>query len=50
MGIQRRRQRQSLEGHDNPSDHTLLIHLGITVFFINNYKKQDTGKYKNLMN
>ena len=42
--------RGSLEGHDNPPDYTLLIHLGITVFFINNYKKQDIGKQINLMN
>ena len=49
-GIQRGRQRQSLEGPDNPPDYTLLIHLGITVFFINNYKKQDIGKHINLMN
>lgn len=33
-----------MEGRDNPPVHTLLIHLGVTVIFINYYKKQDIGK------
>lgn len=47
---ERQAQEKSLKDNDNLPDPTLLIHLGITVSFINYYNKQDIGKYINVMN